>query len=45
MTTVDDIGTEAGRITTVLALRALLDGARAQKYGIGEGATAITVPR
>lgn len=45
VTTVDDIGTEAGRITTVLALRALLDGARAQKYGIGEGATAITVPR
>lgn len=45
VTTVDDIGTEAGRITTVLALRALIDGARAQKYGIGEGATAVTVPR
>lgn len=45
VTTVDDIGTEAGRITTVLALRALIDGARPQKYGIGEGATAVTVPQ
>ncbi len=45
VTTVDDIGTEAGRITTVLALRALIDGAPAQKYGIGEGATAVTVPQ
>ena len=45
VTTVDDIGTEAGRITTVLALRALLDGAGAQKYGIGEGVAAVTVPQ
>ena len=45
VTTVDDIGTEAGRITAVLALRALLDGAPAQKFGIGEGATAVTVPQ
>ncbi|MCE9515116.1 MAG: copper transporter [Mycobacterium sp.] len=45
VTTVDDIGTEAGRITRVLALRALLDGAGAQKYGIGEGVAAVTDPQ
>jgi len=43
--TVDDVGTEAGRITTVLALRALLDGGPAQSYGVGPGATALTVPQ
>lgn len=43
VTTVDDIGTAAGRITAVLALQAMLTGAPPQKYGIGEGATAVTV--
>ena len=42
--TVDDIGTEAGRITTVLALQALIGGSAPGKYGIGPGASAVTVP-
>lgn len=43
LTTVDDIGTAAGRITTVLALQSLLGGAPPQKYGIGPGAASVTV--
>lgn len=45
VTTVDDIGTAAGRITTVLALQAMLGGAPPAGYGIGQGATAVTVPQ
>ena len=29
----------------MLALRALLDGGPAQSYGVGPGATALTVPQ
>jgi len=43
VTTVDDADTEAGRITTVLALQDLIDGARSAQYGTGQGATALTV--
>lgn len=43
VTTVDDIGTAAGRITTVLAVQSLLGGGPPQKYGVGPGATAVTV--
>ena len=45
MTTVDDIGTAAGRITTVLALQAMIGGAAPGQYGVGPGAAAVTVPR
>lgn len=41
--TVDDIDLEAGRITTVLALQAMLGGAPPEKYGIGPGAVAVAV--
>lgn len=43
VTTVDGIGAPAGRITAVLALRALLDGAAPEKYGTAAGVTAVTV--
>ena len=44
VTTVDDVGTAAGRITTVLALQALIDGKPPAKYGLGPDAGAVTVP-
>lgn len=43
VTTVDDVNTAAGRITTVLGLAAMIGGAPAQKYGVGPGAVAVTV--
>ncbi|MGV0645889.1 copper transporter [Mycolicibacterium sp. XJ879] len=45
ITTVDDIDVEAGRITSVLALGDLANGARPGQYGIGTGATSVTVPQ
>ncbi|MGV0838190.1 copper transporter [Mycolicibacterium thermoresistibile] len=45
VSTVDDIGSEAGRITSVLALGALIDGSSPGQYGIGRGATSVTVPQ
>ncbi|TDO12481.1 copper transport outer membrane protein MctB [Mycobacterium sp. BK086] len=45
VTTVDDINVESGRITTVLALQSLINGVPAGKYGIGPGATSITLPQ
>lgn len=45
VTTVDDVGSQAGRITTVLAAQELLTGGRPASYGIGRGASAVTVPQ
>jgi hypothetical protein len=45
VTTVDDIGSESGRITAVLALTDLINGGRPGQYGIGQGATSVTVPQ
>jgi hypothetical protein len=45
VSTVDDIDAQSGRITTVLALQELAGGGRAGQYGIGQGATAVTVPQ
>lgn len=45
VSTVDDIGSEAGRITSVLALRDLIDGSKPGQYGIGPGASSVTVPQ
>jgi len=45
VTTVDDIGIESGRITTVLALQAMIAGTPPGKYGIGAGAASVTVPQ
>lgn len=44
VSTVDDISTESGRITTILALQSLISGAAPGKYGIGPSATSVTVP-
>ena len=43
--TVDDIGSQSGRITALLALREMIDGGRPGQYGIGQGATSVTVPQ
>ncbi|MDF2825411.1 MAG: hypothetical protein K0R68_2819, partial [Mycobacterium sp.] len=43
VSTVDDIGVESGRITTVLGLQDLADGGTPGQYGVGQGATAVTV--
>ena len=34
---------ESGRITAVLALQGLVNGGRSGQYGIGQGATALTL--
>lgn len=43
VSTVDDIDAESGRTTVVLSLHDLINGGRSGQYGIGHGATAITV--
>src|SRR5690606_15281967 len=45
VSTVDDIDSESGRITSVLALSALINGGRPDRFGIGPGATSVTVPQ
>ncbi|MCV7279183.1 copper transporter [Mycolicibacterium flavescens] len=45
VSTVDDLGSESGRITSVLALGDLINGARPAQYGVGPGATSVTVPQ
>ncbi|OBF94006.1 Protein of uncharacterised function (DUF3186) [Mycolicibacterium flavescens] len=45
VSTVDDVGTESGRITSVLALGDLANGGKPGQYGIGQGATSVTVPQ
>jgi hypothetical protein len=43
VSTVDDIGAESGRITAVLGLQELINGNRPGQFGVGQGATAVTV--
>jgi len=43
VSTVDDVDVESGRITAALGLQELLGGARPGQYGVGQGATAVTV--
>ncbi|MFS0900994.1 copper transporter [Mycolicibacterium litorale] len=43
VSTVDDVDTESGRITSVLALADLIGGARPGQYGVGQGAAAVTI--
>lgn len=43
--TVDDIGAESGRITAVLALADLINGGKPGQYGVGAGASSVTVPQ
>ena len=45
VSTVDDIDAESGRITTVLALQDLIGGGRPGQYGVGQGATSVTIPQ
>lgn len=45
VSTVDDVDSQSGRITAVLALQELANGGRPGEYGIGQGATAITIPQ
>jgi outer membrane murein-binding lipoprotein Lpp len=45
VSTVDDIDAESGRITSVLAVSDLAAGGRPGQYGIGEGASSVTVPQ
>jgi hypothetical protein len=45
VSTVDDVGAESGRITTVLALSDLITGGRPGQYGIGQGASSVTLPQ
>ena len=45
VSTVDDVDAASGRITTVLALQDLISGGRPGQYGVGQGATAVTVPQ
>ena len=43
VSTVDNIDSESGRITAVLALQDLGNGGRGGQYGTGQGATALTI--
>ena len=43
--TVDDVDTQSGRITTALALGELINGGRPGQYGIGQGASSVTIPQ
>jgi Copper transport outer membrane protein, MctB len=45
VSTVDDIDSESGRITSVLALSDLINGGRPGSYGIGQGASSVTIPQ
>ncbi|BBY97567.1 copper transporter [Mycolicibacterium fallax] len=45
VSTVDDINTEAGRLTTVLGLQELIGGGPTGQFGVGQGATSVTVPQ
>ncbi|OBK98302.1 channel-forming protein [Mycobacterium asiaticum] len=45
ISTVDDVDSEPGRITAILALHDLVSGARPGHYGTGHGATSVTVPQ
>lgn len=45
VSTVDDADAASGRITTVLALADLISGGRPGQYGVGQGATSVTIPQ
>lgn len=45
VSTVDDVDTQAGRLTAVLGLGDLVGGGKPGQYGTGQGATAVTVPQ
>jgi hypothetical protein len=45
VSTVDDVSAQSGRLTTVLALADLASGGRPGQYGVGQGASAVTIPQ
>jgi hypothetical protein len=45
VSTVDDVDSESGRITTVLALSDLINKGRPGQFGIGQGASSVTIPQ
>jgi len=45
VSTVDDIDSESGRLTSVLALGDLVAGGKPGQYGIGQGAASVTIPQ
>jgi hypothetical protein len=45
ISTVDDINAESGRMTAVLALGELISGGRPGQYGVGQGASSVTLPQ
>ncbi len=45
ISTVDDVDSESGRLTSVLALSDLAAGGKPGQYGIGKGAASVTVPQ
>lgn len=45
VSTVDDIDNPAGRVTAVLALQSMISGAPAGRYGVGPGASGVSVPQ
>lgn len=45
ISTVDDVDAESGRITAILGISDLLGGGHPGQYGIGHGATSLTVPQ
>jgi hypothetical protein len=45
VSTVDDVDSQSGRLTAVLALHELISGGRPGQYGTGRGATSVTVPQ
>jgi hypothetical protein len=45
VSTVDDVDAESGRLTTVLALSDLINGGRPGQFGVGKGASSVTLPQ
>lgn len=45
VSTVDDVDTQSGRLTAVLALHELIGGGRPGQFGTGRGAASVTVPQ
>lgn len=45
VSSVDDVDSQAGRITAVLATADLVAGGRTGQYGTGQGATSVTIPQ
>ena len=45
VSTIDDVDTESGRITAVLALAELVGGGKPGQFGTGQGASSVTPPQ